>query len=338
MFIPEDSKHSQVTAEKMHTEDGFRPDPHPLDYDWRFTSATSKKLTQLLAWKSRVLLVSTPSICSYLSSQDQTASEVLLVDRQPLNDSVRQVNTDIGTSAPINAAFDVALIDPPWYLKETKRWISWAAQSIKSDGQLIASVWPESTRPTADSERHELFTWLKTWSDFSIRENYLEYKVPHFEEVAQRSNPNFNTEKTWIRGDLLTIKPFDRAELLPPITRQNEWLRYTIGRLQLALKLDNVSRTVPVLEYISDNSWIWPHVSRRAQGRSEIGFWSSDNLAAKLSGSDCFIDLLESYLGLKSKPSKNVDSSAIHWFWQTFHSWNIPENRPELVKKWKHLD
>jgi hypothetical protein len=322
----------------LSTNRETRPDAHPLDYDWRFSAKTVEKLEFLIRNNSSLLLVGTPSIASHLNSKKTIERpKYELIDRQQICNISNQLNIDVGTASPLTEYFELALLDAPWYLEEIKRWLSWTSQNVICNGLIISSIWPKDTRPNAQLEREELFNWLRNWSHFSIKESFLDYEQPHFEKVAKENNPFFNQEKKWIKGDLLIIWPFRKLPLLPKMTRENTWVRYTINNLQLAVKLDK-KVTSPKIGRIVNNSWIWPHISMRAEGRAEIGFWSSDNFVAKLDGSKLFITLLENYLGLDTNLDPAIDNSCLDWYWSFFKSWNIPENCAEKVTKWTHQE
>ncbi|MCL1063053.1 hypothetical protein MK852_13045 [Shewanella benthica] len=309
-----------------------RPDPHPLDNDWRFTSETVERIVGLLADKDNILLVGTPSLAYELMNKGK---EFTLVDRQLVANVPFQFNVDVGVSKPIEGFYDAVVIDAPWYEEETLRWISWASQSLAPEGTIFSTLWPENTRPTAGDERKKIFEWLRLWSSFDIKKNYLSYEQPYYEKVAEKYNPDFCDEKKWIYGDILILNPFRTLKLLPNIKRQYSWQRYVIGNMQLAVREDSLDIVPNVANVDGSDGWIWPHISKRAPGRKQIGFWSSENKVATLSGSIKFVSILDAYLGLEKLPQDISSYGDIESFEELFSSWSIPRNCADRVKKWK---
>jgi hypothetical protein len=312
-----------------------RPDPHPLDNDWRFTDETVQRIVGLLADKNNILLVGTPSLAYELMNQGK---KFTLVDRQLVEDIPVQFNVDIGVSKPIEGFYDAVVIDAPWYEEDTLRWISWASQSLAPGSIIFSTIWPENTRPTADVERNKIFEWLRLWSSFDIKKNYLSYQQPCFEKVAEKYNSGFYDEKKWTYGDMLILNPFRTLKLLPNIKRQHHWQRYVIDNMQLAVRDDGLDITPKIENVDGSDGWIWPHISKRAAGREQIGFWSSENKVANLSGSIKFAFILDAYLGLEKLPKEVSSYGDIGAFEELFSSWSIPRNCADRVKKWKSQD
>lgn len=57
-----------------------RPDPHPLDFDWRFDAPSIESLARRIP-KGRTLLLGCPSVAEAIAGAGQ---EVTLIDWQPL--------------------------------------------------------------------------------------------------------------------------------------------------------------------------------------------------------------------------------------------------------------
>jgi hypothetical protein len=315
-----------------------RPDPHPMDFDWRFLPETIEKVSGLIHNYDKTLLLGTPSLATHLNlSNDKRRELITLVDRQPLPNELHQIQVDIGTHEPLKEHYQIAIVDPPWYLMDIERWLSWASQSVVIGGQIHCSIWPESTRPQAIMERELLFQWLEKWCEYTINENYLSYESPLFEQVAEKSNPKFSSEKRWVKGDFISLKVNKKISLSRPLKRKNKWLRYIIGNMQLAIKCDD-SACDANIGLLSNTGWVWPHISRRAHGRGKIGVWSSDNFVATLEGSNSFINKLEQYLGLEKDNQAPNNANKNDFYFDFFKSWGIPSNCPQKVIKWTHQD
>ncbi|MFV8461245.1 hypothetical protein ACNO7T_08840 [Vibrio campbellii] len=312
-----------------------RPDPHPIDSDWRFAYSSIEKLANILTNKKNVLLIGTPSLAYRLLD---LGLNFTLVDRQKIVGIPNQINADIGVSKPENGVYDAVVIDAPWYEHELLRWISWASQIVGTECKIYSTLWPENTRPNACTERGRVFDWLRSWSKCELIEDFLMYDSPYFESVAKKHNADFSSEKTWFHGDLLIIEPFQVLKLLPSINRQYSWKRYTIGNLQLAIREDDLDIAPEIGLVEGADGWVWPHISKRAEGRDTIGMWSSDNRVATLNGSKRLISILDAYLGMHEIDTLNDPCDNIEYFYNVFTAWSIPRNCADRVIKWTSQD
>lgn len=246
-----------------------------------------------------------------------------------------QVNLDIGIGLPLTQKYDAIIIDSPWYEEDFFRWVSWSSRCLTTGGVIYSSLWPIETRESSRMERTKIFNWLEKWSKFSVGSGYLSYQQPKYEVIAKQINFDFINEKKWTKGDILTIHPHKEIALALPIKRVVTWLRYTIGTLQVAVRIDEIQNEPKITKIENAQDWIWPHISKRAKDRDEIGLWSSGNCVARLDGSAGFISILEAYLGLTSDKKNLLSEEKQLWYQDFFKSWSIPSNCPEIVKIWK---
>ncbi|MEZ8013977.1 hypothetical protein AB4516_22080 [Vibrio sp. 10N.222.54.F12] len=306
------------------------PDPHPLDYDWRFTRETVDKLSQLFDDHESVLSLGVPSL---IRKHQELDNRVFLVDRQPLHWSNFHSLVDVDVDLPLCKSFDAAVIDPPWYIENTIRWISWSAQHLAIGSKIYISLWPELTRPQAIEERKNLFEWLTSWADFEIKSNFFCYETPVFEMRASEVSDD-NVLEDWRFGDLLVIKIKEIPPLSKAITKTELWHRFVIDDYQLALRV-NHHDVLPakIIMHPLANGWYWPSVSRRAIGREVIDLWSSQNKVGTVIGSANALEILRFHLGLSDK----VPSSAADSFLTVLQQWNIPNKPYKRVMEWQHL-
>lgn len=265
-----------------------RPDPHPLDFDWRFTAETVSSLIPFIG-KSRPLLFGMPSLALELSER---RFEHLLVDRQPfsLTESRNFVNADIRYS-PLNLGkFENVFFDAPWYLEDLLHWFRVAAQHVSDNGRIIFSIWPDHIRPNAYLERRAAIRFVSEFGRITERPTALAYETPAFER-ASLASMGFPTEKSWRRGDLVIVEMENAPSLesLPIKFKESgrHWKRFTFGSFQIAVRLSDQESVEPKLLKIGQ-SWTMPSVSRRWEGRSEIDLWTSDNRIARLVSPNVF--------------------------------------------------
>ncbi|MGR5146471.1 hypothetical protein ACQKP8_08005 [Photobacterium alginatilyticum] len=308
----------------------FPPNPHPLDYDWRFDEETVDKLVKLLIENQLTLSMGVPSI---LRMCHELENQIYLVDRQPLHWSKFHSTMDPDIDLPLDERFHSAIIDPPWYLQNTVRWISWSAQHLKPGSKIYVSLWPEYTRPSATKERMRLFEWMNDWADFEVWPEYLRYETPLFEKNASDLNSN-NLINDWRVGDLLVIQVKDIPALPDALHKSEIWHRFVINDYQLALRVRNLETEHPNMAKLSlANGWFWPSVSKRAEGRELIDLWSSDNEVASVQGSESALQAIRYFLGLS-----DVEPKSNHKvFLRSLQTWNIPNKPFKRVLEWQHL-
>ena len=108
------------------------PEPHPIDYDWRFSKVTADKLARLTASCGSVLCVGTPTVYHAIVERHGVG---FLIDRNPLlapylaaNDKRNFVIEDLDRVLPgdrrIPTRFAAAILDPPWYPAVYERWLA----------------------------------------------------------------------------------------------------------------------------------------------------------------------------------------------------------------------
>lgn len=299
----------------------LRPNPHPLDYDWRFSANSSIFLSDLCV-KQSILCLGTPSVASVL---ENASKEYLLIDRHPIQDVRNHRVIDINVSKPnIGYEFEYVVIDPPWYLDVYYRWLSWAANSCKINGTILLSIWPDETRASASSEKKELFNWIKGWGQLELFEKKLTYVTPEFEKKSCLDRVNSKVRF----GDLLVIKLISRPKLEPEIISTTIWHRYIFDNYQLAVKMHNEAQHKAAICKIEEaEGWIWPSVSKRAHGRDKIQLWSSDNEVALVNNPE----------NLKSSLDKLIDSpnsTSLFIDYPELLDWNLPAPPYKRTLKW----
>src|SRR5438034_886033 len=88
------------------------PEPHILDYDWRYTRETVMSLSALVRPSDDVLTVGAPSLARHLEC---CGYDVLLVDRQPFHAVRNHKQIEPGLNKPDFEKRTIAIVDPPWY-------------------------------------------------------------------------------------------------------------------------------------------------------------------------------------------------------------------------------
>jgi hypothetical protein len=253
------------------------PEPHPLDYDWRFTTATIEELGGLVPANQHVLAIGAPSLARMLAKAGQA---VVLIDRQPIQGVQIHLPIEVGTSGLSADLPSLAVVDPPWYLPDLYHGVSWTANLVGLHGTMIVSLWPNTARPTAADEAKSFFQWSSTWSRMEQLSIIPRYEVPLFEEIAGRTLSKMGMASSPRFGRLFKLQ-VDRLPQIALAPRSANWSRFLLNNYQLAVLLENGSPSKPMLiRHPKATGWRWPFVSKRAPHRDKITLWSSRNEVA----------------------------------------------------------
>ncbi|MBB1584182.1 hypothetical protein [Serratia sp. OS31] len=297
-----------------------RPDPHPLDYDWRFTNETADYIASLCN-KDPTLAIGVPTVASKLDDENRN---VTLVDWHPIQIAKHHLHIDVNNSPAFIGDFANVVMDPPWYLDVYYRWLSWAANSAGRHAIIILSIWPDSTRPLAKKEKDELYSWINTWGDITTHENILSYEIPEFEKnTYKKSIPSPSRF-----GDLVLIKIKSTPTLLEYKSMGDKWHRYILNNYQIAIK-DTIHKheLYKIKKIDHANGWIWPSVSQRALGRENIELWSSENEVAAIGNPTKLIDCFDELIATGNTRYLTDEFPELS-------SWDIPKPPYKRMKKW----
>ena len=268
--------------------DSVAPDAHSLDFDWRFTARTLASLIAAISGRKRVLCLGAPTLWS--AAADIAAIDTLdLVERNPfltlanVGEKRTRYVADISSSPflDLSRRYDVCVLDSPWYPNDLKCWLGWAIRHLDDDGEIIFSLWPEHTRPSAQSERIDLFRQLKSFGRYEIKVDQLNYQVPEFEQRCLSKNGQPLREGR--SGDAVHFWPSTKARACWPIPTaipMSAWLRLQSGVKQVAIRITPDRGSREFVSIFKDQTWQLKTVSRRDRTRPQIDFWTSDGFVA----------------------------------------------------------
>jgi len=284
------------TAGRRSPFDLRSPEPHPIDYDWRFDEATANALARLAMDQGTVLCVGTPTIYDTIAEQGGSAC---LIDRNPLlyrslfqTDRCRFIIDDIGAMLPtdsrIGGLFSAAILDPPWYPHQYELWLARTIPFIEPGGTLFLILFRELTRPDAHQERSDLLDRLATIGSLSYPDLEAVYSTPGFEaEVFSRLR--LPPLQNWRAGDLVRIDLHPHVTSWPFPSRfaasDWAWHRFIVEGQVIAIA-DREHDDGPI-EYFPPtpgNSFKLDSVSARDPRRGTISVWTSRHCAAAASG------------------------------------------------------
>jgi len=279
------------------------PNPHPLDFDWRFTEDALNHIESKIKNTSKVLILGAPTLAHRLKSK---CKSVTLVDRQPEYIRLSEVifiRADILRTRlreVLAAEFDTIFLDPPWYLDDIRVWINQALDVLAEGGKIISSIWPDDVRPSAAQESNAVFSEFSSSMSVEYDEYPLSYTTPVFEVFAQQAAHEVK-EISWRKGRILELS--NVSQMRPhtwnfePKKIDKIWNRFTINEHQIAVRTSFSSRRL-VPEGNADlspiyDSWVMPTVSRRNKLRNAIDIWNSNNFVARSASAEGFKSALE---------------------------------------------
>lgn len=233
--------------------------------------------------------------------------------------------------------YEVVLIDPPWYLPETKIFIQRATELIKKPGYILCTLPSKYTRPDLINQRTELIKELleRNYEILSLDAKCIKYRVPDFEWEVLKKIKQF-MGRMWRTGDLLRIKVLDESSL-------------NIEE-QIIKKIEIFTRDPRKIRFFLDPNHICDHngvkceevkgfsstISTREVPIDEIAVWSTNKKAMRLSDEHIgriilsewkenktlndTVGVLSNYLN--EKKMEKVDATEIvNRFEEIFHLW-----------------
>jgi len=306
-------------------------EPHPLDFDWRYDQPTVAHLSSLLRGRGPILALGAPSVARALEMEGEP---VQLIDRQPYqlvtNHWVAEI--DVQLRLPI-ARSNVAIADPPWYPGDFLDWAIVASRSVGVGHTAYISIWPDSTRPSAGTERRSLFDAVRSWAHVVEHEAVLHYEMPRFERGAIALGGRSQLSTSPRVGSLLELRVLRTPPPIRHRIQREAWIRFVFDSYQLAIRLGNpASGDSEISPHPYAKGWKWPYVSARAPEVGQIGLWSSRGEVATVRNP---LPLVKTLQTVVSSCTSATFEAALAMY-PMLLDWGIP--RPPYVRtlEWRH--
>lgn len=164
--------------------------------------------------KRRTCLLGVPSLVPFLSATSESRPHVLVDLRVPITESTKSVTClpkDIITLSgrELSEAFDLCVLDPPWYVSNYIKWIDIGGSYCRDGGIIAFALLGRLTRPTADSDREEILEYCRTRG--------LSVKI--HKKIVLYDTPSFERHMLWRAG--IPPVPWKRADLV--IATRESW-------------------------------------------------------------------------------------------------------------------
>ena len=290
---PEKRVAMQHLIEYPHVRDGL-PEPHPLDFDWRFTRSTLNFVKQQLNAMptERIAVLGAPTLFTYLAENGLKAH--LFDKNHHLIQHLKKIGHSSVTECDLFAfssegsSFQYAVADPPWYFEHYEAFIAAARTLLVPAGKLLLSVLPRLTRPSAISDRFKVlkFAANQGFDLVEVRAAQLHYASPPFEiEALKEDGLAINN---WRSGDLFSFvlgsRSTHRRKQVPPLV-EDRWHTVKLGKTTVRIKQGSIGRrgSLNYQAASAAGSFRLRSVSRRSPVRSRITVWSSRNIALNVS-------------------------------------------------------
>lgn len=282
--------------------DPWVPELHARDFEWYFTPRCAAELAARVGEPgASVLCLGTPTVAFALLDAGRVR-RVTLVDRNPLafrrghrGHAALEARLEDLAAARLDAgAYDVAVLDAPWYPDALGHWLDVAAAAVRPGGRIVLALLPELHRPSARADRAMVLARARALGTVEVEPRRLAYATPRFEREAL-ATAGVRVPAAWRHADLAEIT----VEHAPATTRQAPapepvWLRFVIGAQ--VIQLDPEAPTGPgdVLQPIDgDPSFRYGSISTRDPRRADIGLWTSRSRVARVRRPAVVAGLLE---------------------------------------------
>lgn len=270
----------------------WAPELHARDFEWYFTPACAAELAARVGTGGcSVLCLGTPTVAFALLDAPHVP-RVTLVDRNPLTlrrhrdreaPALEARHEDLAAARVEGGAYDVAVLDAPWYLPALSHWLAVAAAAVRPGGRILLALLPALHRPSARADRAAVLERARALGRISIEPGRLRYTTPRFEHEALAC-AGLVVPAAWRCADLLEITVERPSRAIPAaIEPEPPWVRITVGAQ--VIHLDPCAPSTPgeALEAIDGHAdFRYGSISTRDPRRADIGLWTSRSRVARV--------------------------------------------------------
>lgn len=304
------------------------PEPHPLDYDWRFTADTAERMALRILSETpgagHIVLIGTPTLFNTIPNS-RSDCRVTLIDgseelvtylarqKQRPGLTCKYVDLTLGP-AKFDESSNVVMCDPPWYVEYYAAFLAQATVITEIGATVFISLLPLCTRPESERDRREILNIASSLglAPYALEPGVLIYDIPTFERESL-SREGLSVTEEWRRGDLLILKKGSapsEQEMRRALQRTNlahqdrrEWKEVLIGarRIKLRRAADDNNEEPQLVRIEQDD--LLPTVSRRYPGRQNVDLWLWDNRVFKVTNRRAFWKALKVAAGRGSLDS-----------------------------------
>lgn len=260
------------------------PLPHPLDFEWRFSSATidqlAARLIEATSAGDELLLVGTPSLAAAFS---RTTVDRLIRFVGPDNIITAAVH-DLFAGDPRFATTGggsaaAAVVDPPWYADHFEQMLTTCARGCRAGAPVFTVVPRVGTRPGIPTDLDAMLARAAHLGLLPCDAAALEvrYRTPLFEARSLESAGIRADLGDWRRGDCLTLKRVDTSPPAGSVQMVDAHVELTLEGCRIRL-LTGLAPDATGMRAVESNE-VSTSVSARSSTRRTANLWTSTNRA-----------------------------------------------------------
>lgn len=317
----------------------FLKTPHPLDFEWRNSTASLNKLINkiqaLLLPKDKLLLLGMPTLFATAMQKDIPYKTSLIERNKPIvqglsrilsnKDKFSIIEADLFTLNPNIAEHFCVVMDPPWYAAHFKQFMWVAAKCVSLNGIVIISLPPINTKTNAINERVDWFSFCASLGLCleTLEPEQLVYSMPFFEFNALRSKGIKDVIPFWRKGDLAVFRKVHNTVVDRPGNENmtSEWIEKEFESVRFRIKPEPTGKRVEnsnencLLEISSLlKGDILPTVSNNDERREKANLWTSGNRIFAVNNVDCFLRAFEIVMrNLPSSENEKIVNDFINY-------------------------
>jgi hypothetical protein len=286
--------------------------PHPLDFEWRNSTASLNYLVnqvqEINSVSDRILFLGMPTLFATACIKDIPQKVTLVERNKPILRGLIKLNSDkerfqiieediFKVSPKIVGKYYSVFMDPPWYSPYFYQFMWLATQCVEVGGIIGISLPPINTRPDIDKERLEWFYFCQRQGLCleNLFAQKLHYAMPFFEFNAFRAAGIKDILPFWRKGDFAFFRKvrtdiYERPKL---DEKQSEWIEKEIDTVRIRVKcekLEEENSELKISHLIKGD--ILPTISTRDKRRDAANVWTSGNRIFKVNNTRRFIQLL----------------------------------------------
>ncbi len=282
--------------------DAFLPSPHPLDYDWRFTKATRKALTERIVHdvgpNGHILALGCPTVCAQLLEGDYIGT-ITLIDNNPglpsLSSEPRYLHlqADLLDVSPAlcRTTADVVIADPPFYEGHIRGFLLTAALWSHPGTRVLVALPRVGARPTASRDVDATIRWAGTVGLDKVGRDpkAIRYESPGFERRAQAARGIHGVPYDWRTADLFHFQR--NTDEVPTVAAnviadRERWVETRIGSVRWRVRVADPQSELTTASFENDRRLLRPlvdgdvldSVSNRDPRRELANVWTDGNV------------------------------------------------------------
>jgi hypothetical protein len=276
------------------------PEPHPIDYEWRFLKDTSISIADLSEkCGNKIACFGTPTVFQELAKRNHNVKlfdrNNLLIEHFEKIFTQKMVVSDLLVDSIKQDSHNTIVMDPPWYPDHFKVWLKQALKLVKCDSYIITTIIPDLVRPNAKKEKEEILKLLEQIGVINFENVIATYETPFFERETLNIQ-RIPVVCNWRKCEILRVKvkTNDIHINTTPIF-EPKWKRIQFGSQVVAVKVDSSTKNkkISAKPPYQDGSYILKSVSKRDKISDKINFWTSRNRCLIISGNSKVIYFLE---------------------------------------------